>query len=111
MEELKYKIAWLLTLGSDSRFGNVAVWIMVAEGTGLNPGAADSSCRSSRARTSRVSWRRGRRPSAGPRNGPWTEVGPRILHFSSMETPSPAKGAHGAIPRDGTLGAPPHKTV
>ena len=30
--ELKYKNAWVAALGNDSRFGNVAVWVIVAVG-------------------------------------------------------------------------------
>src|SRR5690349_5630678 len=61
--ELKYRIAWLLTLGSDSRSGNVAVWVMTAEGGGLPRGAA-RSCLPSSGRTAGVSRRRGRRRQA-----------------------------------------------
>src|SRR5947207_2908791 len=55
---LKYRIACELVVGYDSRFGNVAVWVMTAV-------AADKSCRPSSGRTAGMSRRRRRRPRAG----------------------------------------------
>ena len=56
--ELKYRRAWSLKVGFDSRFANVAVWVIVAEAVGW----ADRSCRPSRGRTAGVNPRR-RRPT------------------------------------------------
>ena len=78
--ELKYRNAWVATLGSDSRFGNVAVWVMVAEGLRPPAGEADRSCRPSRGRTERVSRRRGRWPLATRENSRSQTVGKCILH-------------------------------
>src|SRR5207302_7064074 len=92
--ELKYRIAWSLTLGSDSRSGNVAVWVMTAEGGGLPGGEADRSCRPSSGRTAGASRRRGRRQARGKKRRLRT-FGRYILRSLTAEAPAPGRAPRG----------------